>query len=44
MNTFLILSFVICENVDKAWTKIKTRKDNVAGLNIFHCFLVLSVV
>jgi len=27
-------SFVICENVDKAWTKVKTRKDNVAGVQL----------
>ena len=26
-------SFVICENVDKAWTKVKSRKDNVAGMS-----------
>eukprot|EP00794_Sanderia_malayensis_P020072 gene20072-22042_t len=33
-------SFVICENVDKAWTKVKTRKDNVAGvlLPIFEAY------
>jgi len=33
-------SFVICENVDKAWTKVKSRKDNVAGvlLPIFESY------
>ena len=36
----ILSSFVICENVDKAWTKVKSRKDNVAGNHIFHLVLI----
>lgn len=27
-------SVVICENVDKAWTKVRTKNDNVAGVKL----------
>ena len=34
---FFFLSVVILENVDKAWTKVKTKNDNVAGTTVW-CF------
>ena len=34
VNVYLTLYFsvVILENVDKAWTKVRQKKDNVAGM------------
>ena len=32
---FISHSLVILENVDKAWTKVRTKSDNVAGKEIF---------